>query len=294
MKLSAAIKTIRPQQWIKNIFVFLPVFFHGDLLNKDKIILAVGAFLVFSFASSSIYCLNDLNDVESDRKHPIKRFRPLASREISKTTTILLMILLLISAIGVAIFYGGANWKRLLLVVGSYYVMNVAYSFYLKRIAIIDVFIISLGFVIRVVAGGIATSTFLSQWIILMTFLLSLFIAFAKRRDDVLILNDSGEKTRGNINRYNLEFINSAMIVVATVTMVSYIMYTVSDEVIERFGTGYLYITSLFVLLGLFRYLQRTLVDSNSGDPVQILLNDRFIWISIAGWLLSFFFIIYV
>ncbi len=193
-----------------------------------------------------------------------------------------------------SLFFRGGDFADVLLVIGIYLLMNIAYSLRLKRIAIIDVFIVSIGFVLRIAAGSVATQTPLSHWIVLMTFLLSLFMAFAKRRDDVLIFNASGVKVRKSVSRLNLSFLNAAIIIVATMTMICYIMYTVADEVIERLGSEYLYTTSLFVLLGILRYLQRILVDDASGSPTHILLKDRFIQLTIAGWIASFLFIIYI
>lgn len=172
--------------------------------------------------------------------------------------------------------------------------MNIAYCIRLKQIALVDVFIISVGFVLRVIFGGLVINVVLSQWIIIMTFLLALFLAFAKRRDDVVIYTGTGIKSRKNVNRYNLDFMNLAITIVATITVVSYIMYTTSYEVIERTGSSYLYMTSIFVLLGILRYLQLTLVDIKSASPTNVLLKDRFIQFCIACWILSFFVIIYV
>lgn len=163
----------------------------------------------------------------------------------------------------------------------------------MKHIAIIDTFIIATGFVLRVVISGVATNIWISHWIILMTFLLALFLAFAKRRDDVIIYKDTGIKIRNNINRYNIEFMNQAISIIAAIIIVSYIMYTVSTDVIERFNSSYLYITTIWVLLGVLRYLQITIVDVKSGSPTKVLAKDRFIQISIGGWLITFLFIIY-
>ena len=278
---------------MKNTFVFLPLFFSGDLFDAGKFLVTCAAFFAFSFAASAIYCLNDLVDIEADRSHPKKCTRPLASGLLSKSFGWTMMVgLCLLSAL-IAYFFGGGNFADVLLVIGIYVLMNIAYSLRLKRVAIIDVFIVSLGFVLRILAGSVATQTPLSHWIVLMTFLLSLFMAFAKRRDDVLIFNASGVKVRKSVSRLNLSFLNAAIIIVATMTMICYIMYTVADEVIERLGSEYLYITSLFVLLGILRYLQRILVDDASGSPTHILLKDRFIQLTIAGWIASFLFIIY-
>jgi 4-hydroxybenzoate polyprenyltransferase len=164
----------------------------------------------------------------------------------------------------------------------------------LKQIAIVDVFIIAIGFVLRILAGGFATGIYLSHWIILMTFLLALFLAFAKRRDDVVMFEESGVMIRGNVNRYNLAFMNQVIAVVGTLTMMCYIMYTVSPETMERFQSSYIYTTSIFVLAGIIRYLQITIVDVKSGSPTKVLMKDRFLQACIIGWVLTFVVIIYV
>lgn len=175
-----------------------------------------------------------------------------------------------------------------------YYVMNLAYCMKLKQYALVDVFIIATGFVMRVLLGGIVNDIELSLWIVLMTFLLALFLAFAKRRDDVVIYQETGVKARKNVNRYNLEFMNQAITVVCTSTLVAYIMYTVSDEVTERLGSRYIYLTTVFVLAGMLRYLQLSIVDVKSGSPTKVLMKDRFIQLCILGWGLTFWVLIYV
>lgn len=163
----------------------------------------------------------------------------------------------------------------------------------LKHVALLDVFVIALGFVLRILAGGLATGISLSHWIVLMTFLLSLFLAFGKRRDDVLIYESGGAAVRDTLHRYSLAFINQAISIVASVTIVCYIMYTVSPDVTERLHSIHVYATSLFVLAGIIRYLQLTIVDLRSGSPTEVLLKDRFIHACIAGWVASFAVILY-
>jgi 4-hydroxybenzoate polyprenyltransferase len=171
--------------------------------------------------------------------------------------------------------------------------MNIAYTMILKSIPIIDVMIIAIGFVIRVIVGGVSTNIYLSEWIIIMTFLLALFLAIAKRRDDVIIYQNTGVIPRKNTNRYNLDFMNQVMSVISAVTIIAYIMYTLSPDVIERFGSRYIYLTSFFVLAGIIRYLQITIVDLKSGSPTKVLFRDRFIQFCILGWIIAFFVIIY-
>lgn len=295
--LKEALKIVRPQQWVKNLFVFLPLFFDKHLFEIEYLLPTIVVFVAFCAISSSIYCLNDIFDVESDRVHLQKRERPIASGKISKQTAYIIMIICAtVSAISIIIgdFSLGGNKSILGIIILAYFLMNIAYCIGLKNKAIVDIIIIAIGFVLRVLAGGFASGIWLSQWIILMTFLLSLFLALAKRRDDVVLFQETGEKTRKNVDTYNTPFLNAAISIVGSVTLVSYIMYTLSPEVTERFGSQNLYLTSGFVLAAIMRYIQITFVDENSGNPTRILLHDHFIQTCIIGWLFSFGIIIYL
>jgi len=191
--------------------------------------------------------------------------------------------------------FGGAEKFSLIGLIAFYFVMNIAYCVKLKRYAIIDVIVISVGFVLRILVGGTATGIWLSEWIVMMTFLLALFLAFAKRRDNVVLYQNTGVSPHKNTNRYNnLDFMNQVMTVVSTVTIIAYIMYTLSPDVIERFHNRNIYITAVFVLVGIIRYLQVTIVDLKSGNPTMILLKDRFIQTCIAGWFLTFLYLMYL
>ena len=284
---------LRPQQWLKNGFIFIPLFFDHKLTDWYCLCSAILAFFAYSFAASAIYCLNDLIDVEADRKHPKKCKRPIAAGVISKAQALLLVALCLGVAFAIAsLLEDYVQWK-VMGILGVYIVMNIAYCLKLKQMAIVDVFIIAVGFVLRIFVGGFATGVVLSQWIVLMTFLLALFLAFAKRRDDVVIYEDTGVLARKNVNRYNLPFMNQVIGVVSSITMVCYIMYTVDPEVIARMGSRYVYLTSVFVLAGIIRYLQLTIVDVKSGSPTKVLMKDRFVQCSIIGWIITFVLIIY-
>ena len=287
------LKLIRPKQWIKNTFVLLPVFFGGRLTNVHDVLAAIITFLAFSFAASSIYCFNDLVDVEDDRRHPVKCMRPVASGALSVRTAYGLMALLFILSMLTLSLLGTGRWQVMAVVV-FYWLLNLCYCAELKKHAIIDVCVIAFGFVLRILAGGLATSTALSQWIVLMTFLLTLFLSFAKRRDDVLRMQETGEAPRRNTSRYNLTFINQAITITASVTLVCYIMYTVSPEVKANFHTEYLYLTCVFVLVGLLRYIQIAVVDKKSGDPTKVILHDRLTQLIVLAWGLSFLVLIYL
>ena len=283
------IKLLRPQQWIKNLFVFLPLFFDRHLFDAGYLVPCILMFLAFSMAASGIYCFNDIHDTEADQNHHEKRNRPIARGKLSKTAGYIVMLVCFILSAAIMCFIN----RAVFLVVGAYVVMNIAYTLLLKHIAIVDVFVIAVGFVLRVLAGGVATGIHLTHWIVLMTFLLALFLAFAKRRDDVTEFENSGVAMRKTANRYNLRFLNTATSIVGSITMVCYIMYTVSPEVVERFGSPYVYLTSIFVLAGIIRYLQIMTVEVKSGDPTQVMLKDRFIQGCVIGWLLAFALIIY-
>lgn len=288
------ITLLRPQQWLKNGFVFVPLFFDRRLFDIDSIIPTLCALFSFCFAASGIYCLNDIVDVDSDRKHSIKCKRPIASGAISISLAVNIMKICFALAIAILLFLPKDVLWKAAFVIGFYIVMNIAYCIKLKQKAIVDVFIIAIGFVLRILIGGFTSDIMLSHWIVVMTFLLALFLAFAKRRDDVVMYEETGIQARRNVNRYNLEFMNQVITVIACLTMVSYILYTVSPDVIARIGNPYLYITSVFVLAGLIRYLQITIVDVKSGSPTKVLMHDRFVQLCIVCWIVTFFIILYV
>ncbi len=282
MKWLSVLELLRPHQWLKNLFVLAPLFFSFHF-TEENIIVALSGFVLFSLAASSIYVLNDYFDIEEDRQHPTKCHRPLASGAITKPQAVLFMVGLWgVVSVGAYLL----NPVFLAVVVG-YVLLNVFYSFKLKHIPILDIIIIAIGFVLRVFAGAVLIAVTPTMWIVLVTFLLALFLALAKRRDDCL-LSLQGKATRKNIDGYNLELVNAAMVLMAAVTLVSYIMYTVSPEVVVRFGSDYLYLTALFVIMGILRYMQITFVEENSGSPTKLLLKDRFLQLTLVGWVASF------
>lgn len=295
MMIHHAIQLTRPQQWLKNVFVMIPMFFGGSLLDTGDIKASLTTFFAFSFIASSIYCFNDIVDVEADRRHPVKSKRPIASGAISMVQARLLMLFMLVCSLATLLLLDTMTHT---LTVGAvlviYYVMNLLYCSKLKQYAIVDVCIIAFGFVLRVLAGSYATDIVPSKWLVLMTFLLTLFLSFSKRRDDVLRMNETGEAPRKNTTRYNLTFINQAITITASVTLVCYIMYTVSPEVVSRFHSDLLYLTSVFVLLGLLRYIQLTVVDQKSGDPTKMMLKDRFTQCVVLMWAMAFLVLIYI
>lgn len=287
------IRLIRPKQWIKNTIVLLPIFFGGALMHFNALYAGIITTIAFSFIASSIYCLNDILDVKDDRRHPLKCNRPLASGKVSIQQGYLIMSIMVVLSMTTLLLLPNHRLETAGVLI-FYWLLNVVYCYILKQHAIIDVCIVAFGFVLRLLAGGLATSITLSKWIVLMTFLLMLFLSFAKRRDDVLRMNETGEAPRKNTIRYNLTFINQAITITASVTLVCYIMYTMSPEVIAKFKTDNLYLTSVYVLLGLLRYIQLSVVDKKSGDPTKVILHDRFIQGIVLAFGATFLIFIYI
>lgn len=284
------IKLLRPKHWVKNAFLFIPLFFAGEIFNTQKLFHLLVAFVAFSLIASSIYIINDYKDIEADKQHPVKCKRPLASGAISKTTALLLFALCILLGTVIASCVSG----KFMFVLGIYFVLNLLYCFGLKNISILDIMILSTGFVLRVKSGGVTADVAMSEWLTIMIFLLALFMAIAKRRDDILIKQDSGKEMRKAASGYNMDFLNVMLALVSAVMIVCYLMYTISPETQARFHTYRLYYTTLFVIGGLLRYLQITYVENNTGSPTKILYKDRFIQLTILLWVLSFYVLIYL
>lgn len=295
--IKSVLQILRPYQWVKNFFVFMPLFFGHQLMNVPLLINTIAAFFAFSFVASSIYCFNDIIDVEDDRRHVEKCHRPIASGKISVAMGYALMFVML--ALSIALSFAlpydvVSTTLPLPYIIIIYWLMEMAYCIRLKRIAIIDLCILSMGFLLRIAAGGAATGILLSHWLIMMTFLLTLFLGFAKRRDDVIKFQKTKIPPRHNTKRYNLTFVNDATTVTGSVMLVCYIMYTVSPETIANFDNRHIYLTTIFVLLGVLRYMQLAVVDEKSGDPTKVLLRDPFTQVIVLGWAVAFLFIIYI
>ena len=210
------IHLLRPLQWLKNGFVFAPIFFSSNLLKWEFFWPTLIVFMAFCLISSAIYCFNDLHDVEADRLHPKKRLRPIASGAVSIKSGYVMMIVCTIGAFALLPFAQSINTPYLYLILAIYWLMNVAYCLWLKQYALIDVTIIAIGFVMRVLIGGLTTDIWISHWLVLMTFLVTLFLAFTKRNDDYRIYEQTGLKPRVSITGYNKTFINEATAVSPT------------------------------------------------------------------------------
>lgn len=283
------LKLIRPTHWIKNLFLLIPLFFAGSIFHVESLEIITLGIIAFNLIASAVYIINDLADIEVDRIHPLKKERPLASGAVSRPTAIILLVIFLLSGLLLSYLLN----PTFFILLNCYLVLNIAYSFGLKNIAIVDLFIVSLGFLLRIYSGGVLSGVEVSHWLSIMVLLLSLFLVLAKRRDDLVLQISTHSIIRKTSSSYNLEFINACLTIFAAVIVVSYIMYTVSAEVIEHFNSPNLFTTTLFVIAGIMRYLQIVMVEQNSGSPTSILVKDKFIIITILLWIISFYLIIY-
>lgn len=281
---------MRFHQYIKNLFIFIPAFFSFKFFDEVSIYNSLIAFVAFCLCASAIYIINDIIDAPLDRIHPSKSKRPIASGKVKPRVALLFALIFIV----VGIFILVCLLPRVILPVVIYVLINLLYSFKLKHIPILDIFIIASGFVIRLFVGALAINTPLSEWIIVMTFLLALFLALAKRRDDVILYEASGEKMRKVIDGYNRQFLDIAMAISASIVMIAYILWSISTEVKLRLHSDYLYLTSVFVLAGIFRYMQITFVEQKSGNPSKIVLQDKFLQGVILCWLISFWILMYM
>lgn len=288
------LKLLRIEQWVKNFFVFIPLFFSGNITHPQFLIKSIFAFVVFSFIASSIYILNDYKDIEADKKHPEKMNRPLANGSISKKSAWLIFGVL-VSAVVLLVFLGQEffhkNLWKFSVIIASYFLMNLAYTFKLKHVAIVDIFIIAMGFVLRILAGGYSTGIAISQWAILLTFVLALVLAVGKRRGELINAAISG-KTRKALDGYNVQFADIVLSISVTLAIICYLMFTLTPEVQGKFGVRVFY-TVIFVVFAFLRYLQQTLVYNKTESPTKIVYKDHYIQITIVLWLITFLLLIY-
>ncbi len=279
---------LRPEHWVKNLFLFLPAFFAARLNETAVMRNAVLGFLAFCLIASAVYVLNDMVDAPQDRNHPDKNKRPIASGAIGVRQAIVILVVLLFSGAMLSVYLSTTMLFLSLL----YFMVNVFYSFSLKHIAIMDVSLIGLGFLLRIFAGGAVTGVAVSQWLIVLTFLLALILGFAKRRGEYVIA--MGENNfRKALEGYNLPFLDVSITVCSTVAIVAYLMYCFSPEVTERIGSNQIYYTSFFVILGILRYLQLTLVFEKTESPTRALLHDLFLQLVLLAWIGAFAWLLY-
>ena len=288
LKTLAYFKLIRPKQWSKNVFVFVPLFFSGEF-QVENVNRAILGFFVFCTLCSAIYVLNDWFDIEADRQHKKKRTRPLASGLVFKKEASFLILLLFLMTICVCFFQNYSISTLAYLV--FYGVLNIAYSLRLKHIPILELFILASGFIVRLLFGAAVVEVTLSLWIIICTGLLSLMLAIGKRRGD-LVQNNDGKMMRKSLTYYNLTFLDQINVLSATTTFTGYLIFCTTSFAINRFGQEVI-ITAVFVLFGILSYLRLLILDEAGDDPTSLVLGDNGIRIAILFWIISFAILIY-
>ncbi len=289
------ISTMRPKQWVKNLFIFAPVIFSLHFLNFSEFKQVIIAFSLFCLITGSIYILNDSIDVNSDRQHPIKKKRPIASGKLSKSTAIIIAIILLIVTLSIIFTIN----TYFFLITLFYVILNVFYSFYLKKIVILDVLIIAVGFVLRVMIGGVVINSIeLSPWILIITFILTIFLGLMKRRQELVRVEKLKKdniiiETRKTLKDYNLILLDQLISITTATTLISYIIYVLDSDIQNKFHTDKLFFTIPFVVFGIFRYLYLAFVMDKGESPDEILFSDIPFLINIILWIISFVSIIY-
>jgi len=283
-------RLFRISHWIKNLFILLPLFFAGELGNLEKTLVTMAVIVGFSFVTSLVYVINDIFDLEFDKNHSEKKLRPISSGVISIPRGITAG--LIIASVGFGILWA-SSLQAFLLTLG-YLVLNLLYSYALKHIPIVDFVVIAVGFVLRILIGGEVGDIELTQWMLIMVFLLSLFIAVTKRRDDVYQFEFANSINRSVLDKYTVAYMDKLITIISSTLLVSYLIFVTSENVNERYSSMYLISSFLFVLIGVFRYNQITYVYNRSGSPIQILYTDTFMQITLLLWIATFSISIYL
>lgn len=284
------VSLMRPAHYMKNLFVLLPLFFSGHFSDDSMLGKALVAFISFCLISSSVYTFNDIYDVAEDRIHPKNKNRPVASEIVSVRLAYVVDFALSFLAFVLAYW---VNVYLLCIIIG-YKLMNIFYTLSFKRFAILDVMVLSLGFVFRLYAGSVSTGVELSVWIIIMTYLLSLLIVLGKRRNDVIFFENNDIVLRRVVKGYNSVFLNYVMVMLASIIIVAYVMYTVSPEIRGRLGTDYLFTTVFWVVGGVLRYMQLLFVYKADENPVRLFIKDGPLKLILLAWFLNFFYFLYL
>ena len=287
--MAALLEAMRPRQWSKNVFVFAGIVFAGRLFEVKAELRVIAVFFVFCAAASAIYLANDIADRESDAHHPQKKSRPIASGRLSPRTAAIASAVLAIGALaGAALLNLGT-----LAIMAAYIVSTLAYSLGLKRVFLLDVMIVALGFVLRAAVGAAAIAAEISPWLLVCSFLLALFLALGKRRAELVLLGEAAVDHRPALGEYSLPLVDSCLTALSGAAIVSYALYTQSPRTVEHFGTTSLLYTVPFVIYGLFRYQHHVVREDAGGDPGLLLLTDRGLWAAILGWAATAALVIY-
>jgi 4-hydroxybenzoate polyprenyltransferase len=291
MKLLALFRALRPYQWVKNVFVLAAVAFaYGEVgrvapPHHEDIVHALEAFFAFCMGASSIYLVNDVLDIEQDRAHPTKRERPIPAGLVPVPLALSTSAICIAAALALGWLAGGGTWK-VVLVVGAYIALNFAYSVKLKHLVLIDAFCIATGFLLRILAGGVAANAKISHWLLLCTLFLALFLALCKRRAEIELLGDGRGAHRANLREYTLPFLDQLVTVLAATTIVNYTMYTVAEETVSKFHSTRLVWSVPFVVFGIARYMFLVQTSRAGGNPTRVLLGgDAMFLVNALLWL---------
>jgi len=281
---------IRPVQWIKNTVVLAALVFAGEITSVASVETALAAMVVFCLLSSAVYVFNDLIDREQDQQHPLKKMRPIASGRVSPKVAVVLMLILLAVALAGAYLIG----PLFLLVSAAFIVLNLTYTIWLKNIVIVDVMSIGISFVLRALAGAVAIDVPASTWMLINTLFLALFLAFGKRRHELLLLEDSATAHRKILGRYSPYLLDQLIAVVTPSVVVMYMLYSFSTEVSTKLGTDMLFLTIPFVIYGVFRYLYLIHKEECGGSPTKVLISDMPILVTVVLWILTVIMVLYI
>lgn len=287
--LGALLRTLRPTQWAKNVFVLAPLFLSQKLDEPEAVKGSLLAFFAFCLASSAVYIINDIRDREEDRQHPTKRKRPIASGELSVSAAAIAAVVLLAGTLAIGMRLG----TLFIAIVGAYVALNFLYSSWLKRIVILDVMILSMGFVLRVAGGAAAIQVEISAWLFLCTIFVALFLAFSKRRHELVLMEADAAKQRQVLEHYSPTFLDQMINVVTASTVISYALYATAPETVEKIGTNNMVLTVPFVLFGIFRYLYLMYQTTDEKSPTDALLHDVPFMLNVAVWGLMVLWIVY-
>jgi 4-hydroxybenzoate polyprenyltransferase len=281
--------SMRPKQWVKNVFIFAGLIFSRNLFDAPLLVKVSTGFFLFSLAASSIYIFNDIRDIDKDRQHPSKSKRPLASGKLGINAANVSFFILAIIALSGSFFLDRAFFVILMAYVG----MNIFYTLKVKDLVILDVMFIAFGFVLRVLAGTALASTRPSDWLIICTITISLFLGFSKRRNELEVIGDKPNSHRRVLEQYTTAFLDQMIGVATACTVMSYALYTISEETVARFGTRNLVFTIPFVLYGIYRYLYLIHLKGRGGNPTSVVTTDLPLMIAGVLWLITVIVIIY-
>ena len=281
---------MRPHQWTKNLFIFAPLLFGRKLTDPAAVVQAFAAFLVFCLLASGLYIFNDWIDADDDRAHPEKRNRPISSGALPVSAALAGAVALFTAAFWLAFASLGLKFT---LVAALYFVLTLSYCLALKRMIVLDCMTIAAGFVLRVIGGAVAVGVMPTHWLIVCAFLLALFLAFTKRRQELLTLSGQAAEHREVLSRYSVEYLEKVNSILIGAAIVCYALYTVAPETVERFRTDTLIYGTVFVIYGMFRYLALIRDASFGGSPSRMLLRDKPLLLAVVGWAVYNTFVIY-